>query len=481
MDVQINNIELIPESDRKLFLEFINNIMAMNEEEALKQQLLTFASDGLINLDASEIYQLELVKEQYTTFKESVANVEQFEEPIEPLASVDHFSESLTESISQSDETQDWMHDFGGQDAVSDPNTTDLMDSDEDNYIPGFDASNQPVPIEKVADKLNSIETIEDSETQDKKLKDLMDENAMLRDNMQGNIVYGAQPAHQDAGSVFSQAMQGSFNMGAKLAGGAVGAVGSVGALGAGALGATYASATGVINALSDKYQSNQLSMQDRASLTDKQVDQKIVEKRSNINNYFDSKTPEEKQAIVDRVQKNSIIGMQSTVSDIMNGINESSISDHEFSGGLQVKDALKAAAEGSELEKKMASHIIQSEHTPQEINEMLSFRAKEYQALSDTMDSLVESAMQSGMSEEEVFKQIVEPVQNWVEEDQSENTALSQLAEMHNQSFDNNEDAQENRKVIDELMAQIAIALKKLFARDQTQEQDKNNTMGRR
>jgi hypothetical protein len=534
MEFTIKNLESIPEQDRLEFEQFLRSALSEEaEDQELRSYLINFIDEGE-SIDVNEIYQIERISNWKIHHENQIitqdVNIEFdpqapeiiFDNELNPTQSdnldlLGEFSNTQEPTLEDSqpvfdsdavepskpmNEDMDLLAEFGysspdnvAQDIPSPKsfeqleiptpniefNSTTVDQADEGPTIPFEQPADEPIveaPTDTATDK-------SDSESQSiKSDKENPNPNGQAtawapQQSNNADVANAAQVLAASAMKLGSSLLNASSTV-VDISGKAVSKTASVTGKVAGKTATLTANATAkTIDAALTKLKNRKMMTgKDRELLTGLPSNSNVVDIRSRMETAIANKTSSTVERDIKLIADQKLAGKRNTLISIMKGVENGypngRLSSLEIAPGVSALSAITGAMSNDPGQKAMAQAILRGNgNIPDAANE-IEFVTTEYQRLSDTLSTVTDMAAERGWSQDDINKQFVEPVQEWMSKREDEDKLLTSLSNVQQEIGENDVSAEEmadrNRK-LEEMMKELMKLINSIFNRNSQSE----------
>lgn len=533
MEVNIKNLDLLPEEVRERFEQFLQNSFGDNsDDQEFKNYLINFLDDRS-NLDAYEVWSTAIAKERFSIYQESneldLQIMSAFNSPTD--SNIDgeitaNFEDELLNPFDEDSVLAEFTSNSNSLD-IPDPDYIPSQDEHEINDAtqtfalpesnldvpPSFNDDNlaeheEDIPFEKPTLEANESTNTHERYSGAEPHSELEDRLARLELAISQGAVQSAGavgfPGGHPQGDLLDTLKKSASEIvsgGSKFTGGALslgGAALSLGAKSASAIeqGLSHPKVKNFVTKSTGsliegtkglfKGKRSALTGEMRALLTEMKTDN-VVDIKARMSETISkhSKTSVERDLalLADKKisgKRNVLLG---TISGIEEGKPNGRYTDIEVSKGITAGVAIDRVANGSEIEQHMARALVMNNDLLPDAATEMDFVAGEYKRIHETLESLTALAAGQGWTDEDIANQFGKPLEEWMDKRKPEDEMLAKLADIQNEGPDaelSPEELEQRKKDIDAMVEAIKRLIDKLFSRDNNQEESNSLSMSR-
>lgn len=509
MEYKIKNLDFIPEKDRLDFEKFIQSSLAEDaKDEELRFLLISYVDEDA-TIDANEIYKIEKISNWKAfsapnEYQENLGLISEFQIPETSHENEDPYPEidnlySIDETIepeaihspgvdllaqfgySEPNQNNEDLNPFQNEDVIPIPSPNIVFDT-----TPAEQQSIDPdIPFDKgpvddtgktdvaTSEDVNGEDIESEKETRTAPIGQAVSSGPHQSSNE--DIISGAQALAASSLKLGSSAL----DLGSSVINITNKAITKTAALTGHTATATGKSLGTALTRLANR--KRMMTGKDRELLTGLPSNSNVVDFRTRMEAAIAKKTTTDVERDIKLIADRKLAGKRNTLISIMKGVENGypngRLSSLEIAPGVTALSAITGAMSDDPVQRAMAQAILRGNgNIPDAANE-IDFVTNEYQRLSDSLSAVTDMAEERGWSHEEITKQFVEPVQEWMAKREDEDHLLKSLASVQHEidmpEISQEEQAERNRK-FEEMIKELMKLISSLFNHS-SQDQTKN------
>lgn len=255
-------------------------------------------------------------------------------------------------------------------------------------------------------------------------------------------------------------------------------------------IGGTAEAATGVVlaasglfkgvgggaKALGSKFWKQSADTIDKLEIKAPSNNDNVIELKAHLDKKLNL-TPEQALQKLDLVKHASVRAHTEIITSVIDDLRENNFSETEVVKGVslaKIGSAIDKADkdESSEQFSKMALGAIVASGLEPTLREEITFRGTQYQEIADQLENVKDQALKLDWSEDEYLKRVVEPVSEWLKDDEKEFSLLGKVIGALDKDSDeaNPELAEANEKLreaSEALAAKLRALIDRLMGKD--------------